>query len=897
MQNKKQEPDFNSIAAKWQKRWEKDRIFEVKEYPKKKKYYVLEMYCYPSGEGIHMGHIRNYSITDCYARYKRMQGFNVLYPTGYDSFGLPAENAALNEKADPSKWTLKNMENIRKQQKSLGWSYDWSREITSMDEDYYRWNQWIFLKFYEKGLAYKKNSLVNWCTKCNTVLANEQAQGGCWRCGSEVEQRELEQWFFKIRKYADDLLEGLNQVEWPERVKVMQENWIGRSEGATIKFVVKDTDEEIPIFTTRADTVYGVTFMAFAPEHPLVRGWVKGTKYEKEFEKFLKKVQKETLIERTSEESEKNGLFIGKYAINPLTNEEIPIYVGNFVVYEYGAGAVMAVPAHDQRDFDFAKKYKVPVKIVIQPDSYDINVEKMSRAYLEDGHLVESGEFSGTNNREAIPKIAKKLEKMKKGGNSINYRLRDWLISRQRYWGTPIPIIYCDKCGIVPVPYEDLPVKLPKDVKFTGSGNPLETSGKFVKCKCPKCKADAKRETDTMDTFVDSSWYFMRYCDPKNKKLPFGKQAGYWMPVDQYIGGIEHAIMHLLYARFFTKALRDLGLHKTGEPFKSLLCQGMVIKDGAKMSKSLGNIVEPGPYLEKYGPDTVRVFMLFASLPEKELEWSDQGVNGSYKFLKRVFNLAVEQPAFSGAKPSNRDRFIIGKTHSTVKKATKLIEELRLSQALGALIEFVNELYRYREKPVHKDSYMFAVETLIKSVAPFAPHIAEEMWEKTGRKGFVSLEKWPSYDERKIDEKAEFLEEMIRTTTADIQSIMELLKIKKIKKVTIIISTKWKYEFFSRLKKLIKKTRDMKEILKEFSSSKLKKHMKEISHLVNRSLKDSGKIPATVLSQKDESGFLMDNADHIKEAFGCEAEIINAEDSEDKKAMQAIPGKPAIIVE
>jgi len=891
--------DFNKIAKKWQERWEKSKIFEVKVDSSKKKYMVIEMYPYPS-QILHMGHLRNYSIGDSFARYKRMNEFNVLYPMGYDSFGLPAENAAIKHKVDPGKWTKENIASIKKQQKSMGLSYDWSRELSSMDPNYYKWNQWIFLQFYKKGLAYRKNSYVNWCPKCSTVLANEQVHDGkCWRCKAVVEQKELDQWFFKIKEYADELLEDLKKVEWPEKVKIMQENWIGKSKGTIIEFTIKDTNESIPIFTTRCDTIYGVTFMVFAPEHPLVHKWIKGTKYEKEFKKFWKEVQKEDKFERTSEESEKKGMFIGKCAVNPLTNEEVPIYVGNFVVYEYGAGAVMAVPAHDQRDFDFAKKYKIPIKIVIQPDSYDINPEKMNRAYLEDGHLVDSAEFDNTNNREAIPEIGKKLKKIRKGGPTINYKLRDWLISRQRYWGTPIPIIYCEKCGILPVPEKDLPVLLPKDVKFTGSGNPLATSESFVNCKCHKCGGKAKRETDTMDTFVDSSWYFFRYCDPKNNKKPFGKEAGYWMPVDQYIGGIEHAIMHLLYARFFTKALRDLGLHEIDEPFTRLLCQGMVIKDGAKMSKSLGNVVDPNDIMKQYGADTARLFILFAALPEKELEWSDQGVNGSFRFLNRVYNLIETAPKFSKNKePTNKDKHIISTMHSTIKHVTELIEEFKLSLAIGKLMEFVNHIYKYRETEVNKGIYNELIKTLSLLMSPFTPHIAEEIWEKLGNKPFCSLQKWPVYDQTKIDKKAEASEEMIHKTISDINNVLKLINVENPKKIKLIISPKWKYLFFKLLKEEITKTRNIKALIGICMDEKdLKPHGKDISKAIPALLKDSTKLPETVLDQDTEFSNLKDSKEFLEKEFNCEVEIEKAEESKEAKARNASPSKPAILIE
>src|SRR3989338_7447499 len=556
--------DFNEIARKWQKKWEEKQIFKVKEDKTKRKFYCLEMYPYPS-ERLHMGHLRNYSIGDALARYKRMQGFNVLYPMGYDAFGLPAENAAIKHGIDPEQWTFANMNTIRQQQKSMGFSYDWDREIASLYENYYKWNQWIFLKFYEKGLAYKKKAAVNWCPSCNTVLANEQVIGGkCWRCQNDVTETFLEQWFFKITDYAEELLNDIEKLEhWPERVKTMQKNWIGKSYGVEIFFKLKNENKILPTFTTRPDTIHSVTFIVVAPEHPLVLELVKNTKHEKEALETIKKIKQQTREERTTAGGKnKIGCFLGKYSINPSNNEEIPIYLANFVLMDYGTGIVMA-DAHDQRDFEFAKKYNIPLKFVISENGKYVDAVKAQQAFTENGILFDSGQFSGMKNMDAIEPISKWMEENNHGKRTVNFKLRDWLISRQRYWGTPIPIIYCNKCGIAPVPYNELPVRLPKPekCKFTGQGNPLETCKEFIETKCPKCNEKAKRETDTMDTFVDSSWYFLRYCSPKYGESPFDKEkAEYWMPVDQYIGGIEHAILHLLYARFFTKALRDLGL-------------------------------------------------------------------------------------------------------------------------------------------------------------------------------------------------------------------------------------------------------------------------------------------------------------------------------------------------
>ncbi len=760
--------ELNKIAKKWQKKWEEKGIFRAKEDVKKKKFYCLEMYPYPS-ERLHMGHLRNYSLGDALARYKRMKGFNVLYPMGYDAFGLPAENAAIKNKIDPEKWTWDNINHIKQQQKDMGFSYDWDRQVQSCSEDYYKWNQWIFLKFYEKKIAYRKNAVVNWCPSCGTVLANEQVEDGkCWRCKNDVTEKELEQWFFRITKYADQLLKDIEKLEhWPERVKVMQRNWIGKSQGVEVKFRIKDSKEAISTFTTRPDTIFGVTALVFAVEHPMMLELIKRTKEEKKVMDFINETKKRTIKERTSEEIEKNGVFTGKYCINPANNEEIPIYVADYALMEYGTGAVMVVPAHDQRDFEFAKKYKLPVRVVITPKDHKLKAQEMEMAYVEEGVLVNSGKFNGMNNLDAIQKISEWMENEKTGKRAIHYKIRDWLISRQRYWGTPIPMIHCSKCGIVAVDYKDLPVKLPKPEKcrFTGEGNPLETCMEFVNAKCPKCKGNAKRETDTMDTFVDSSWYFLRYCSPKYDNGPFErKKVDYWVPVNQYIGGIEHAILHLLYARFFTKALRDLGLFEADEPFSRLLTQGMVIKDGAKMSKSLGNVVDPAEITDKYGPDTGRLFILFAALPEKELDWSDKGVNGAYRFINRVYNMhgMVEN--------IKADERVLNRMHRTIKNATENMDTMEFNKVIVELYGYADYLSALEKIPKE------AFENLLLLLSPFTPHLCEELWEKTGNKGFISLEKWPGFDKSRISEKIEAEEQLIENTISDIRSVLKLVK-------------------------------------------------------------------------------------------------------------------------
>ncbi|MFH1588895.1 MAG: leucine--tRNA ligase, partial [Candidatus Diapherotrites archaeon] len=768
-------------------------------------------------------------------------------------------------------------------------------------EDYYKWNQWIFLKFFEKELAYKKLSSVNWCPDCTTVLANEQViDGKCWRCRNQVKEKELEQWFFKITDYADELLNDLDKLEhWPEKVKTMQKNWIGKSEGVNIKFKLENSGKILPAFTTRCDTVFSVTFIVIAPEHPLVMELVKGTDYEKETYEIIEKIKKQTEIERiTPEGKDKIGCFLGKYVINPVNGERIPIYTANFVLM-YGTGIVMA-DAHDQRDYEFAQKYNVSLKFVISKDGKPLNPIKYGKAFLDNGILFDSGKFSGLPNMDALPKMADWLEEKKFGEKVVNFKLRDWLISRQRYWGTPIPIIYCDKCGMVPVPEKDLPVKLPKDVKFTGSGNPMESSESFVNTTCPKCKGKAKRETDSMDTFVDSSWYFLRYCSPHYEKLPFEKkESSYWMPVDQYIGGIEHAILHLLYARFFTKALRDLGLTEINEPFTRLLCQGMVIKDGAKMSKSLGNTVDPSVIMDKFGPDTARLFILFAALPEKELDWSDKGVEGSFKFLNKAVNLFESDYSlnkFDKSKLNNRDKHLLSRMHSTIKKVTEAIDEFRLSIGLGAIMKFVNELSKYKEKEFNADVYGLALKNLLLMLSPFTPHLSEELWEKSGQKGFISLAEWPGFDAGMIDEKAEALEEAVLETIKDIKNVLELAKISNPKKVSLFIAEKWKHDFMNEFKKQLSKTRNTGELMKSIMSTELKSHGKEITKLIPRLLKDESRIPKFVASQEEELKVFNDNIDELNDEFNCEIELIKEQDSKEAKASQALPCKPAILV-
>ena len=751
--------DFKSVESKWQKYWEENKSFKTFEDKDKEKYYVLEMFPYPSGN-LHMGHVRNYAIGDVVARCKKMQGFNVLHPIGFDSFGLPAENAAIKHGVEPGKWTWDNIHEMEGQLRQLGLSYDWDREVQTCSPDYYKWMQWIFIQFYKKGLAYKKENPVNWCPSCQTVLANEQVVDGCCeRCKTPVGKKNLSQWYFKITDYADRLLDNLDTLTgWPEKVKTMQRNWIGRSVGAKIAFKIDGTDFSMDVFTTRADTLFGVTYMVMAPEHPYVEGLVKGTEYEAPVKEYLDKVQHMNDIERTSTTNEKTGVFIGKYAINPVNGKKVPIYISDYVLMGYGTGAIMAVPAHDQRDFDFAKKFDLEIIPVVDPGNPDIDINNLTEAFAAEGTMINSGKFDGMNNRKAIDAMIEWLNDEGIGEKTINYRLRDWLISRQRYWGTPIPMIYCEDCGWVPEKEENLPVLLPTDVEFTGKGaSPLTTSKSFGECTCPRCGKKAKREMDTMDTFLDSSWYFLRYCDAKNDKAAFDREkTDYWMNVDQYIGGVEHAILHLMYARFFQMALHDLGLVKDEEPFKNLLTQGMVNKDGKKMSKSIGNVVSPEEIMGKYGADTARLFILFAAPPERELDWSDEGVEGSYRFLNRVYRLVYDfNKNYSGDGSENfdittdADKELNYVLNGTIKKVTEDVGgRFSFNTAISSIMELVNCLYRYRERPDVNEAFMKkAIDTLVIVLSPFTPHICEEMWEGLGHSDTLVNVPWPKYDE------------------------------------------------------------------------------------------------------------------------------------------------------
>ncbi|MHB0997697.1 MAG: leucine--tRNA ligase [Armatimonadota bacterium] len=816
--------EFKEIEQKWHDRWGSSDIYATKSDPNKPKYYYLDMFPYPSGE-LHMGHMRNYIIGDVVSRYKVMNGFNVLHPMGFDSFGLPAENAAIERGVHPAKWTLDCIDRMKQQFAKLGISFDWDREVITCLPEYYKWNQWFFLKFLEKDLAFKKLAPANWCPKCETVLANEEAEGGeCWRCGSAVTRKDIDQWFLRITQYADRLLDDIDLLEnWPERVRTMQRNWIGRSTGVIIDFKVAETGDDVPVFTTRQDTIYGVTYMVLAPEHPLVKKLVAGTEYEGPVNDFISQVRSLSDIERLSTALEKVGMFIGSQAVNPINGTKVPIWITNYVLLEYGTGAVMGVPAHDQRDFEFAKKYNLPIKVVIAPQGETVeDVEAMVGAYTEPGVQVNSAQFDGMTTDEAKPAIVDYMEEQGIGRRKINYRLRDWLISRQRYWGTPIPIIYCDKCGMVPVPEDQLPVVLPTDVKFTGKGeSPLTTSTEFMTAPCPKCGEPARRETDTMATWIDSSWYFLRYASPKEDKLPFDpKAADYWLPVDQYVGGVEHAVLHLLYSRFFTKLIQDQGLINFTEPFARLFTQGMIYKDGFKMSKSRGNVVSPDFICGKYGADTGRMFILFIGPPDQDAEWNDQGIEGIFRYLNRVWrffdsNLSSYNPkwqkAFEGADLSAPERNMRRKTHQTIQKITFDIDRFHFNTAVSALMEMMNDLTAFRESGFSAGSKASAavmseaMEMLALILGPFVPHLADELWDRLGKSGTTYDQGWPSYDpeiakadevtvvlqvngkvRERIQVPAETSKEELETIALQNEKMLEFIDGKPVKKVIIV---------------------------------------------------------------------------------------------------------------
>jgi len=735
--------DFKKIEERWQRYWDKNAIFKALRGTNNKKYYLLEMFPYPSGK-IHMGHVRNYTIGDVAARFKMLQGYDVMHPMGFDSFGQPAENAAIKNNIKPGTWTHKCIKEMEAELKKMGFSYDWKREVSTCNSSYYKWNQWIFLKMFERGLAYRKASAVNWCPECETTLANEEViEGGCWRCHARVEQKDLEQWYLKITEYKERLLEDLTLLKnWPERVLSMQANWIGKSQGVEIYFKLKDSGAAIPVFTTRPDTIFGATYIVLACEHPAVKGLLRGKPQEKEALDFIDKVSRKSKVVRSSSDVKKEGIFTGSCAINPVNNEVIPVWIADYVLMDYGTGAIMAVPTHDQRDFLFAREHNLPMRIVINPETCSLELATMREAYEGEGVQVNSGQFNGMPSAEAKNKIGTWMEKEGMGCIKTNWRLRDWLISRQRYWGTPIPVIYCNECGVVPVPYKDLPVELPKEAPFTGEGgSPLAKVREFVEVKCPGCGGSARRETDTMATFFDSSWYFLRFCSPDFKEALFDKnEAAFWMPVDQYIGGIEHAILHLLYSRFFTKFFKDIKLVDFCEPFNRLLTQGMVLKDGEVMSKSKGNIVDPDSMIKRYGADALRLFILFAAPPETELEWDDRGLEGAFKFLSRVWRIQENLKEIP-------DVSLVRFMHKTIKKVTEDFSEFKFNTAIASLMEFTNAIY---QSGADREVFL----KLVLMLSPIAPHFSEELWNILGNKGSIFRAQWPMYDPKMLIEES-----------------------------------------------------------------------------------------------------------------------------------------------
>ena len=814
---------FDKIEPKWQEYWNDKGLFKMDPASEKPKYYCLMMFPYPSA-ALHVGHGRNYIIGDVIVRYKIMKGFNVLAPMGWDAFGLPAENAAIQHNTHPKKSTIKNIATMKRQLFEWGVGYDWDREITSCFSDYYRWTQWLFLELYQKGLCYRKKAAVNWCPSCQTVLANEQVIADrCERCETLVIEKDLEQWFFKITDYVERLLDDLKLLEhWPERVKIMQKNWLGKSEGVEIFFpVVGNQQEVLSCFTTRVDTIYGATYMVLAPEHPVIEDLTKDVSNKHEIDKFIKNIRLQNKADRLSLETEKTGIFINRYVINPMTGEKIPLWIANYVLMEYGTGAVMAVPAHDQRDFEFAKKYNLSVKVVIDNPKEPLDAALMGEAYIEDGVMAASGQFNGLSNRAAMEKITGYMEEKKVGRRTIHYRLRDWLISRQRYWGAPIPIVYCRSCGIVPVPKEELPVLLPEDVRFKPQGkSPLESKKDFLNITCPKCKGPARREVDTMDTFVDSSWYFLRYLSPHDKQRAFEPElVNKWLPVDQYIGGIEHAILHLLYARFITKVLYDLGRINFQEPFKALFTQGMIIKNGAKMSKSKGNVVSPNRLISTYGADTVRLYTLFIGPPERDAEWCDKAVEGAYRFLGRVWRMVKQIPKFnlprsSPQQANSKIQDLRRKTHQTIKKVTDDMEgDFHFNTAISAIMELVNEIYKFQaacsdrseDCGLQLEAVKEAVRTVVILLSPFAPHITEELWQILGNQGSIFETPWPGYQPEILKQEeitiviqingrlkqrlrlpADVKDDRLKTVALNDKKIKDWIKDRPVKKIVVV---------------------------------------------------------------------------------------------------------------
>ena len=888
------------IDRKWQKKWEQNNIFEFKEDPTKEKYYVLDMFPYPSGEP-HCGHLRNYSLGDLIARYKRMRGYNVFLPFGFDAFGLPAENAAIKKGVNPKDWTFENIQIIKSGIKKFGYSCSWKNELATCTPEYYKWNQYIFLKMFEKGLAYKKASPINWCPSCMTVLANEQVvEGKCERCKAQVELKNLSQWYLKITQFADDLYESLNKLDgWADTVKQMQRNWIGKSVGGKICFEfeekIPDIDKQISVFTTRPDTIYGVTFMALPPESEYIEKLISNLPQEEQNE-ILKEVEimREENIQNKYEEKDKKGIFLKKYVKHPLKDTKIPIYVANYILSEYGTGFVMGVPAHDQRDFDFAKMYDIPIIPVIKPEDSQTDLNNLKKAFINDGEMINSGQYDGIHNQKFKTQILEILENKKIGSKATQFKLRDWCISRQRYWGTPIPIIYCDKCGIVPEKEKNLPIELPEDVNFQHKGNPLETSHSFVNTTCPQCGNSAKRETDTMDTFVDSSWYYMRYTDNKNKKQIFDeKKMKSLMPVDQYTGGVEHAILHLLYSRFFTRAMKYCGIFNSDwdEPFTRLLNQGMVLRDGAKMSKSKGNGVDPIPIIESYGADPVRLFILSAASPQTELDWTDKGLIGSVDFVREL-NYIFDNEIYKNSQNNFKKEYFESRINHLIQEVEEDFENYKFNMAIVKCRLFLDELKKFSNYiPIQTKEYVF--KKLIKVLSPYIPHNTEEIWEKMGNKTFISLERWPKIDKEKINYKAEKEHLILTDIIKKINKTQKNKNIDAIRQIKIITATNLKYELFDLMDKKLKETRDFKTIFNSITSAnKFQSELKFVQKFLPKTLKEG---LTTYIGKEAEKNLLPQIKEYLQKEFNTDVHLLNAEEFDSK--INSMPGEPAVLIE
>jgi len=917
---------LKDIETKWQERWENAGLHQSKMDEDKEKCYVLDMFPYPSGR-MHMGHGRAFSLGDAYARFKSMQGFNVMHPMGWDAFGMPAENAAIDRDTNPEEWTQKCIKSMKKEFKRLGFSLDWSREITTCEPEYYQWDQWIFLKMLEEDLAYRDSAEVNWCPKCETVLADEQVENDlCWRCDTLVENREMKQWKLGITEYADQLLQDLDKLDgWPEKVRKMQHDWIGKSEGAKIAFPLAETEDEIEVFTTRPDTIFGATFMAIAPEHKLAE---EVAKENKKVSEYIEDAKQRDSAER--EDKSKSGVFTGLYAKNPFTGEDIPIYVAEFILMDYGTGAIMAVPAHDQRDFEFAQEHDLNIQKVVEPESeHNFNEE----AYEQDGKHINSDFLNGMAKEEAIEKIIEELESLDIGQRDVNYKLRDWLISRQRYWGTPIPVVYCDECGTVPVPESDLPVELPKDVEFTGQGNPIKSSEHFVETDCPKCGKTAERETDTMDTFINSSWYFLRYCSPNFEESPFDtEEANYWMSVDQYVGGVEHAVMHLLYARFFNKFLRDQKMIENDEPFEKLLTQGMVnhpaykcpehdwlypeeVKDEdkcsecgnevemdvMKMSKSKNNVVRPSELVKEHGADTARTFILRASHPEKELDWSKKGVEASKDMLQRIDKIVKEKPdLITETRPETKelsleDRIICSRIQRTKESVTENCENYEFNIAIGEIDKLLTKLYWYRQRDPKPEVFSEGVQTVVKLLSPFAPHLADELWEVLNKEEFLFESNWPKPINALIDEEAEKIDEYFDSVSSDVRDIKSMVDSEP-EKLKIIQASNWKYHAFEEIKNSLD-LQDVGKIMGDVLDEELKPKAQKVNQMVVKAVENPGKFQNQFLHYDTEKKALKQNAKRWREEFEITVEIETEESSKNSKASRAEPGRPAIVME